>query len=98
SEGLFGDVVHPSSPSGLEPTSDGSESELEDFSGSDDFTQQQGIDFEEPTTDQSFEDDGTTFSTYQDESTNEAAPDIPAENGEGSGFLGQLWDFFTDDD
>lgn len=96
SEGLFGDAAHPSSPSGLEPTSDGMESEHADFSGSDDFAQQ-GIEFEEPSvTDQSFEDDGTTFSTYEDESTNDAATDVPSE--EGPGLLGQLWDFFTDDE
>ena len=92
SEGLFGDVAHPSSTGGFETTSDGLDS-----ADSDDFTQQ-GIEFEEPTTDQSFEDDGTTFSTYQDESSNEMESEVPTENEEGSGLLGQLWDFFTDDD
>jgi len=84
------------------------ESEPSDFSdagfSTEEFSQPDasGIpEFEEPTiVDDPFEDDGTTFSTYEgdDSSPGGADTEVPTPDEEGPSFLGQLWDFFTDDD
>ena len=49
---------------------------------------------------QQFEDDGTTFSTYEGGDSSggsEGEMPTPGDN-EGPSLLGQLWDFFRDDD
>ena len=111
SESLFGDAAYggESAPEQTDTTSSSSTNEDSFSSTVDDFSSNNDNmpEFEEPTmTEEQFEDDGTTFSTYDEGSESTAGDtegvDIPTPDGEeGSGLLGQLWDMFrdfTDDD
>jgi len=111
SESLFGDAAYggESAPEQTDTTSSSSTNDDSFSSTSDDFSSSEDNmnipEFEEPTmTEEQFEDDGTTFSTYDEGS--ESTPgdtegvDMPNDE-EGSSLLGQLWDMFrdfTDDD
>ena len=97
SESLFGDAAY--GDGGELPRSFETTMEEDDFA----MPQEEGGDimseFEEPTiSDEQFEDDGTTFSTY-DSNTSQGseidAPATPDQDGESS-LLGQLWDLFKD--
>ncbi len=112
SESLFGDAAY--GGSGAEPLDSGTSStpsmdeEEDSFSTStveDSFSQQpSGMpDFEEPpmVDEEQFEDDGTTFSTYDgnDSSGGLESEEIPAisdDEGGGQGIFSQLWDFLKD--
>ena len=113
SESLFGDAAYGGSaaPEQQIDTASSSSTNEDSFSStSDDLSSNDNSmnmpEFEEPMTDEQFEDDGTTFSTYDESSESTAADtegvDMPTPDGEeGSGLLGQLWDMFrdfTDDD
>jgi len=100
SESLFGDAAH---GEGSAPESEPvSPSGSEDSFSNDNFSQPDTSmpEFEEPImVDQQFEDDGTTFSTYEGgDSTGGEGAEIPTPDDEGPSLLGQLWDFFTDQD
>jgi len=109
SESLFGDAAYGgSAPEQTDTTSSSSFGNEDSFSStSDDFSSNDDNmpEFEEPTmTEEQFEDDGTTFSTYDEGSESTAGDtegvDMPTDD-EGSGLFGQLWDMFrdfTDDD
>jgi hypothetical protein len=96
SESLFGDAAYGDGdelPRSFETTM-----EEDDFA----MPQEEGGDipeFEEPKiSDEQFEDDGTTFSTYDSnapEGSEVDAPAAPDQDGESS-LLGQLWDLFKD--
>jgi len=108
SESLFGDAAfggeQTDTASSNNTNEDSFSSTSDDFSSSED--NMNIPEFEEPTmtAEEQFEDDGTTFSTYDEGSESTAGDtegvDIPNDE-EGSGLLGQLWDMFrdfTDDD
>ena len=107
SESLFGDAAFGGEQT--DTASSGRTNEDSFSSTSDDFSSSEDNmiipEFEEPTmTEDQFEDDGTTFSTY-DEGSESAAGDTEGvdmpNDEEGSSLLGQLWDIFrdfTDDD
>ena len=111
SESLFGDAAYGggSAPEQTDTTSSSSTNEDSFSSTADDFSNKDDsmnmFEFEEPTTtEDQFEDDGTTFSTYDEGSESTAGDtegvDMPNDE-EGPGLLGQLWDMFrdfTDDD
>ena len=98
SESLFGDAAYGDGgelPKSFETTMEEDEFAMpqEDEGGND------MPEFEEPTiSDEQFEDDGTTFSTYDSnasEGSEVDAPATPDQDGESS-LLGQLWDLFKD--
>lgn len=109
SESLFGDAAY--GGSSAEPLDSGTSSttsmeEEDSFSTStveDSFSQPTAMpDFEEPpmVEEEQFEDDGTTFSTYDGNaseggSDSEEIPTISDEEG-GQSIFGQLWDFLKD--
>jgi len=107
SESLFGDAAYGGSAEQTDTSSSGTDSfssTSDVFSSSED--NMNIPEFEEPTmtAEEQFEDDGTTFSTY-DEGSESAAGDTEGvdmpNDEEGSSLLGQLWDMFrdfTDDD
>ncbi|KAL7457770.1 hypothetical protein ACHAWC_010733 [Mediolabrus comicus] len=97
SESLFGDAAYGDGgelPRSFETTMEEDEFAMPQEEGGDIMSE-----FEEPTiSDEQFEDDGTTFSTY-DSNTSQGseidAPATPDQDGESS-LLGQLWDLFKD--
>lgn len=100
SESLFGDAASSGTTPESEPTSlDSNMASNDSFSTDDSEPNTNMPEFEEPTVvDEQFEDDGTTFSTYEDESLSSGGLDseISTPDDEGSSVLGQLWDFFKD--
>jgi len=97
SESLFGDAAYgggsSDGPLNSGTSSTTSTEDKSSFSMEDDFSQPP--EFEEPpmVDEQQFEDDGTTFSTY--EGGSEEIPTTSDDEG-GQSIFGQLWDFFKD--
>ncbi|KAL9186776.1 hypothetical protein ACHAXT_010496 [Thalassiosira profunda] len=101
SESLFGDAAYggesaPESDPASFADEDASSSSTEGYSQPEDNTKMP--EFEEPTiNEQQFEDDGTTFSTYEGgDSPGGEGMELPTPDDEGPGLLGQLWDIFKD--
>eukprot|EP00984_Skeletonema_dohrnii_P034408 scaffold33550_cov114-Skeletonema_dohrnii-CCMP3373.AAC.3 len=101
SESLFGDAAYGGGSSdGRLNSGTSSTTSTEDkssFSMEDDFSQPP--EFEEPpmVDEQQFEDDGTTFSTYDSNASEEIPTTSDDEGGQSIfGQLGQLWEFFKD--
>lgn len=97
SESLFGDAAYGDGgelPRSFDTTIDEDEFAISQEEGGNDMPE-----FEEPTiSDEQFEDDGTTFSTYDSDASEGSeieAPATPDQDGESS-LLGQLWDLFKD--
>ena len=98
-ESLFGDAAYGdgSGTSGLSSSSSSSPDTT--FSTTSDEDATNAPDFDESTIseDDLFEDDGTTFSTYDDGGGNATEMPPTPDGGEGSSsILGQLWDLFRD--
>lgn len=97
-ESLFGDAAYgDGSGSGLSSSSSSSPDTT--FSTTSDEDATNAPDFDESTIseDDLFEDDGTTFSTYDDGGGNATEMPPTPDGGEGSSsILGQLWDLFRD--
>jgi len=110
SASLFGDAAYGggdgSAPVESEfPSMDSGEASTTSFSTENEFSQADAAnmpEFEEASIvdEQPFEDDGTTFSTYEGgDSSGGAEAEMPTPgDDEGPSLLGQLWDFFRDDD
>ena len=108
SESLFGDAAYGGDgaeplDSGTSPTTSMGEDSFSTMEVEDDFSQPSGMpEFEEPpmVEEEQFEDDGTTFSTYDSNASDggsEEPPTIPDDEG-GQSIFGQLWDLFKDFD
>lgn len=104
-ESLFGDAAYggdgaPADP--VSPVDNGGWDPAPSGDGFDTFSQPHGGDapeFEEPAVEEPrFEDDGTTFSTYDGDSSSEGGEPGMPEAEEGPGLLRQLWDFFSDNE
>jgi len=100
SESLFGDAAYgggsSDGPLNSGTSSTTSTEDKSSFSMEDDFSQPP--EFEEPpmVDEQQFEDDGTTFSTYDSNASEGGSEEIPTTSDDEGGLLGQLWDFFKD--
>ncbi|KAL7527831.1 hypothetical protein ACHAXR_002614 [Thalassiosira sp. AJA248-18] len=101
SESLFGDAAYGggSALPESEPTSLDS-SDVDTSFSTDEFSLPNATmpEFEEPTmVDEQFEDDGTTFTSYEgDDSSGGTDVEMPTPDDDGSSILGQLWDLFKD--
>ena len=105
SESLFGDAAYGGEQTDTTSSSSSSEDSFSSATTDDFSTNGDNMnmpEFEEPNmTEEQFEDDGTTFSTYDEGSESTAGDtegvDMPTDDGEeGPGLLGQLWDMFRD--
>ncbi|KAL7544338.1 hypothetical protein ACHAWF_007730, partial [Thalassiosira exigua] len=106
-EALFGDAAHGGEGSAPDFETDSGEMDVgstfstdEPAFSTDEFSQPDSTaEFVEPKIEDPFEDDGTTFSTYEGSDSPEGggdAPSLPGGDEEGPGLLGQLWEFFKD--